>query len=293
MRNVTELLGITYKKLEIIVIDNASEISAASVLSDFSDQIKIIRCDKNIGVSARNIGIKQAKGDIVVTLDDDVFGFNDKCIGRLNDSFSLNESLSGINFRIVDDVTEEQVNWIHHRKREDYSQRVFDTYEISEGAVAFRKDILLKTDLYPEYYFISHEGPDLALQIFKKGGSLQYDPNVQVRHAHSPIARTNWRRYYYDPRNQIWLACRHYPLFMATRKLFIGLISMFFYSLRDGYLKYYLKGIFHAIVNVERSLRERQPLNGLALEKYISLESYNAGLFYMIKKRVFSKNVKI
>ncbi|WP_375192840.1 glycosyltransferase family 2 protein [Marinobacter sp.] len=290
-RNIDGLTSIKYHRKEIIVVDNASNVPAADVIK--SACVDIVRCDENLGVAGRNVGILRCTGDIIVTLDDDVFGFDDIAIEHLVRVFDELEDVAAINFKVVDDVTEGQMNWIHHRRIEEYGNCSFDTYEISEGAVAFRRSDLLKTSLYPDYYFISHEGPDLALQIIKMGGRIIYFPQIVVRHAHSSGGRVSWRRYYYDARNQIWLAIRHYPFFMALRKLFLGLSALFVYSVRDGYGRYFCKAVLHAIMSIRRPLKERSPIEGFALIRYKEIEKENAGFLYMIKKRLFAKEVKI
>ena len=84
--------------------------------------------------------------------------------------------VAAVNFRVVDKETGEQINWCHHRKLEEFADRRFDTYEISEGAVAFRREVVIDAGLYPEIYFISHEGPDLALRIMDLGFRVIYNP---------------------------------------------------------------------------------------------------------------------
>lgn len=290
-RNISEILCLNYENLEVIVVDNASDIPASNIISD--PRVKVIRCDENGGVAGRNVGILESKGEIVVTLDDDVFGFNDDSLVRLISCFEKDSSISAINFKVIDDLDEEQINWIHHRKIEIYGDKTFDTYEISEGAVAFRREHLMKTSLYPDYFFISHEGPDLAIQIIKNDGRVIYLPDVVVRHAHAAGGRVNWRRYYYDTRNQIWLSVRHYPVSMAAKKLVVGLGALFVYSVRDHYFKYFVKAIFDALKNIGRPCRERNSLKGLAFERYKEIESNNPSVFYMIKKRFFLKGVRI
>lgn len=66
----------TYQNIEVIVVDDASEIPVEEVLDDakisLSYPITIIRHDVNKGASAaRNAGIKQSEGKFIAFLDDD------------------------------------------------------------------------------------------------------------------------------------------------------------------------------------------------------------------------------
>ncbi|WP_372965401.1 glycosyltransferase family 2 protein, partial [Marinobacter sp.] len=125
-RNVSEILCLNYGNLEIIVVDNASDIPASKIISD--PRVKVIRCDENVGVAGRNVGILESEGDVIVTLDDDVFGFDDDSLVRLISCFEKDSSISAVNFKVIDDFDEKQVNWIHHRKIEVYGDKNFDTY---------------------------------------------------------------------------------------------------------------------------------------------------------------------
>jgi hypothetical protein len=61
-------------RYEVIVVDDASEPSAAGVVAAFADQldVRFVRLDTNVGLGhARNVGLDAARGDILFFLDDD------------------------------------------------------------------------------------------------------------------------------------------------------------------------------------------------------------------------------
>lgn len=289
--NVKQLLALQYAPLDIVVVDNASEIPVDSLLPA-DPRLKVLRMEENKGVGGRNHGINVASGDIVITVDDDVTGLTDKSIAEVVSALSVAD-VAAVNFRVVDAETGEQINWCHHRRLDKFANRHFDTYEISEGAVAFRRQVVIDAGMYPEFYFISHEGPDLALRIMDLGYRVTYNPAITVWHSHSETARISWRRYYYDTRNQIWLVVRLLPVFTAARKLVIGLGAMSIYSLRDGYFRYWAKGIYHAIIGLPGVYRVRKCISARTLERYREIERFNPGIFYMLGKRLFRRKVGI
>src|SRR5690606_20187344 len=126
--------------------------------------------------------------------------------------FEKNPSADGICFKVIDEKDGAITNWCHHCDPNLFSNKSFETYEISEGAVAFRRDTFNQVGFYTKEFFISHEGLDLAIRILKSGKSIIYCPEIEVVHAHAAEGRKNWRRYYYDTRNLIWLAYCHYNL---------------------------------------------------------------------------------
>lgn len=292
LRKLLESLSeITYKSFEVIVVDNHSEDSVEWIV-DLYEFARLIQMDKNLGVAGRNRGIEAAHGDIIITLDDDVSGITDADIKQLITIFQ-DASIGAVCFKVLDEETGQIINWCHHRKQEEYSERSFITEEITEGAVAFRSEALELSGLYPEEFFISHEGPDLALRIMNGGYKVIYIPDIIVRHSHSTLGRASWRRYYYDTRNQLWLVLRNYPLLMGVKSLTIGLGAMAIYALRDGFFRYWLKGIMDGIKGSKRALEQRSPM-GIQTHRLLKeMAKYRPGIWYMVKKRFLDRGVRI
>lgn len=72
MRAVKSVICQTYKNIELIVVDDASDERSDNLLSEYSlHYIYIPKEESKGGNYARNIGILKAKGDYVAFLDDD------------------------------------------------------------------------------------------------------------------------------------------------------------------------------------------------------------------------------
>src|SRR3989344_1360477 len=68
---LSAILNSSYKPYEVIVIDDASTDNSNEVVDKFG--YKYIRLEKNSGqATARNAGVKIAKGDILFFIDSDV-----------------------------------------------------------------------------------------------------------------------------------------------------------------------------------------------------------------------------
>jgi len=144
---IPELLGLAYRPLEIIVVDNHSEDDTESLMQTEFPGVMYMRTDQNIGVGARNLGMEKASGDIVITIDDDIRGLTDSHLASIVKLFRTRPRLGAVNFRVLDHKTLKGCNWVHHRPSELFSLREFQTYEISEGAVAFRSAALLDSSI--------------------------------------------------------------------------------------------------------------------------------------------------
>lgn len=286
------LQKIRYKPLEIIVVDNNSRKPVSGVIKKEFSFVTMVVLPKNIGVGGRNAGIKKASGDIIITLDDDIVGIDDLAINKLITLFK-NSMVGAVCFKVVHPVNNEVVNWCHHYPVDTFSERSFVTNEITEGAVAFRKETLKRSGLYPESFFISHEGPDIAFRIMNQGYSVMYYPEIVVKHFHSKIGRESWRRYYYDTRNLLWLVVRNYTFWGGLKHLFIGLSSMLVYSVRDGYIIHYMRGIFDGLLGIKREIKNRTKPTKRTLEIMRTIEKNRPNFIEMVKKRVFQKEIRI
>ncbi len=287
------LVTIKYESLEIVVIDNGSSDNTMSMMQSYRHKVTYIRNDTNIGVSARNMALKNAHGSIIITLDDDVLGINDSHIRILADKFTASPRLGAVNFKVIDPSTGKLCNWVHHRDPLTFSDKEFLTYEITEGAVAFRMEALRTVDFYADGFFLSHEGPDLALRMLDAGYDVIYSDLVSVLHYHSYLGRKNWLKYYFDTRNQFWLAARNFPVSYAAGYLFRGLCSMFVYCLRDGYLGYWLRAVRDGLRGVHDVLRDRKVLKAETMKKVRAIDSERPALASLIKSRLLRKGVRL
>jgi len=289
---IRSLSNIKYEPLEIIVVDNASGIEVENVLASFREFVKPIILEENIGAVARNVGMRSATGEIIITIDDDIVGLDDYSINLILEYFR-SERMGCLCFKVIDPIEGKVINWCHHYPVEKFSDNEFLTNEITEGAAAFRRETLTKSGLYPESFFISHEGPDLACRILDLGYDIFYTPFVEVRHYHSFLGRTSWRRYYYDTRNIIWLAIRNYPFWFGVKVVVLGVGGMFVYSVRDGYLKFWLKGVVDALKGINAALLDRKKISSETLHTIKKIEKNKPPFIQLVKKRLFQKGVKI
>ena len=75
---IDSALGQTYKNMEVIVVDDGSTDESRKVLKRFKGKIHTIFKENGGQASAFNIGISEAKGDILCFLDSDDFWFPNK-----------------------------------------------------------------------------------------------------------------------------------------------------------------------------------------------------------------------
>jgi GT2 family glycosyltransferase len=265
---------------EVLIVDNANEPSTVALCQRYP-WARLIRAPRNLGAAGRNLGFEAMRSDYIVTLDDDVVGLRREHLPVLRRLFE-DSSIACINFRVVEEGTGRLVNWVHHRSARLFADQSFDTYEITEGAAAFRCSSLRASGGYPESFFLSHEGPDLAYRLMDRGWRVIYSPEVTVTHLFAPEGRASWRKYYYDTRNALWIAIRHLPFLYGARLVLRQNCAMLFYSARDGFLGTWLKAWMHALAGAPREWRARRVLSRDTVERLRAIDAHRPKLLQTV-----------
>lgn len=79
---IDSVLNQTYPNLELLVVDDCSKDDSLQLIqqkAQSDDRIRVIALEHNAGVAnARNVGIKEAKGEFIALLDNDDLWTEDK-----------------------------------------------------------------------------------------------------------------------------------------------------------------------------------------------------------------------
>ena len=94
---------IDFEKDEIILVDNGSKDNTVEKVKKLYPKINVIGLKKNIGVvPARNVGIKNATGTYIMTLDNDTRVLSTKIIGEVVEKiFKSTPNLGLLGFRLL------------------------------------------------------------------------------------------------------------------------------------------------------------------------------------------------
>ncbi len=281
------------EEVELTVVDNGSTEPRGEALPQAFPRVRFIRLPENIGAAGRNAGLQAASGQVVVTLDDDVFGLEAAHLSAIAEAFAQRPRLAALCFKVVNYHDGRLCNWCHPYDPERFAEEGFETCEITEGAVAYRRSVLDEVGFYPQHYFLSNEGADLACRIIDAGYEIHYTPGVVLRHRHAPQARPNWRRYYYDTRNHFFLAVRNFRPLHALAYICTKSLVMLVYSLRDGFFRYWLKGVGDALGAMPRLLAERSPISKESERRLKSLRRHRAPFLRVARQRLGLRKVRI
>lgn len=254
IRCLKSVLAQTYQNMEILILDdNSKESICRRIEGEFADgRIKCFRSDITLGVAGgRNVLIKEAKGDFLVTLDDDAI-FRDKdSVSKVIGLFDSSPDVGLFAFKIIDILDGKQVGFkIPFPRATWHSQEIINrsqyvSYFVGAGH-AIRRDVFEKCGLYQSKFIYGCEEEELSYRLIESGYKIYYTHEVVVHHYpdYAPAERSVRKEYnYYRIRNRIWTYYKHLPWFLFLVKTSIWCVLSIGLSLRTGGFSQTLRGI--------------------------------------------------
>lgn len=174
---------------EVIVVDNGSADSTVRVAQAFP--IKILHCPIRGQGPARNLGLKEAKGDIICFTDSDTIVAN-TWLRRISEFFEENPDVDGIGGP-VESARDGHANNLQKLEGEIYSASHDFPKEITQSAFgdkrtapfsansAFRKQALVSVNGFDSSAFDAVD-IDLCWRLINKGKRLVFNPVIEVVH---------------------------------------------------------------------------------------------------------------
>jgi GT2 family glycosyltransferase len=264
-----------YLNREIIVVDNHSEEDIRSVVESRGSEIRLLELPRNLGSCAgRNAGIRLARGEFIITIDNDVALATPFEIFKVVKAFEERPQSHVLVFQICDAHTGKLRlrEWCHPKYWKEFGQSEFETYFLPEGSSAFRRQVFETVGLYYEPFFIGHEGGDLAFRILNHGFQILYLPQVRVWHAASPLTRSQSRTYRLYTRNYIWMAYKNFRALAGFRFILPKLAMMFCFAVRAGCTRDFLVGFWEGIVNLAQIRPDRTPMDETTVQRLHDLD---------------------
>ena len=275
VRSLDSVRKQSYPHVEIIVVDNASEDGIRSFLETTMPEVKLIELSANRGATGgRNAGILEARGEVIITLDNDIFFEDAFAISKTTETFARRPDIHVIAFRLGDEQTGalRVREWCHPRSWIEYGETEFETNYFVEGACAVRASVYRTVGVYYEPLFIGCEGWDLALRILDRDHRILYVPSINARHLMSAETRTPDRPFYFYTRNYIWIAYKDYPLRAGTFFLAWKLSMMFYFAFRSGRVIPYLHGLRDGFRGLSAIRRDRTRIRPATIRYLSELE---------------------
>ncbi len=267
---------------EVIVVDNASTDGTAELVFEEFPDVHLIRLPRNIGpTGARNVGVANARAEIVVLLDSDTEPL-EGAINAINRRLREDPRLGAVNALQIDARTGRPWWWWgpYGYPEDEYLEREFDSaFKVEEGASGFRRSVYEEAGGFDERFFMLVEGRDLAARVVRIGHAIRYCPEVRFLHrseSHRPKSNAVYRhsgRLYYEFRNELWYTWRYFPVGWAILKSVANLVTNLGVAVRERAVGAYLRGNFDGVAGLGWVLRHRLPLDTNSLHQVVSREN--------------------
>ena len=214
-------------KMEVIVVDNASDNQEAEqILKKFS-HVKVIKSDRNLGFAGgNNLGIKASTGKYLFLINNDTY-FEDFKVQALIDRLNSDPSIGIVCPKIKFAWPPQPIQFAGYTPlsnstirnqaigfgEEDYGQ--YETAHptpYAHGAAMLIKRVAIdKVGLMPECYFLYYEELDWSMIFTRAGFQIWYEPKCTIFHKESQATGQNSPlRTYYITRNRLRLVKRNY-----------------------------------------------------------------------------------
>jgi glycosyltransferase involved in cell wall biosynthesis len=185
------LVALTYPWKEIIVVDDSTDRTADVVRMYESSGMRLISGIGRGRCAARNLGIQNANGEVVVILNADVLlpaDFIERILAHYRE---------GADYVLVESkvVNPESVYARFVQAQGEAAYRNADWIEWTEG-FSCRKDCALAIGLFPELPFTQVSGEDgfFGLQLNKRGNRKVIDRSIVVSHVGPCHFREFWQQ---------------------------------------------------------------------------------------------------
>ncbi len=234
-------------KFEIILIDNNSSDNSHILCKEKFPQITLIQNKENLGMSARNTGIKAAKGDYVVFLDSDTQVKSD-WLKIFIDSYKTHGD--GLyQPKLLEKERHEIINsagnminvfgLAYSRGKGEIDSGQYDKFETvsyTAGACTFTSNsIMAKIGDIDEIFFAYHDDVDYGWRAQSLDIKSFYEPRVVVYHYGSPTIQWSPFKFLLLERNR-WICLLTLYSRWTTVKIFPFLVVV-----EIGMLGFFLK----------------------------------------------------
>lgn len=280
IRCLQSVMALEWPKKEVLLVDNAStDDSVAAVSERFGGAVRILARTENDVAKARNQGISAARGEFLLTLDNDILLPDADLVGRAIEVFTRHPGVGLLTPKIAspEEPTKfQKEHWWHPFARETHEDEFFLTAYFPEAAAFFRADSISEAGGYDERFFMGFEQADLAIRLIRKGWGILYCPNLvcvedDVR---SEFVRERRKIHYYNLRNKLWTARKHYPFGAAVRYSISKILISLGRGIRYGYPDLVFSGALQGLFPPRSIRRERNPMSH---DEWAAFESARQG----------------
>ncbi|HEX3586055.1 MAG TPA: glycosyltransferase, partial [Candidatus Angelobacter sp.] len=217
-------------------------------------------------IASRDRMMREARGDLVLALDDDSYPEQLDCIARIIPVFEQRPELAVLHFPQRTDEYPETLT------QTDFGpERLTRTFPNS-GAV-LRRSTYLRLPGFESRFFHAYEEPDYALQCFGAGYEVLFSSVIRIRHHYSGQVRREIRTHHYHARNELWSTILRCPFPFAIGIAGWRIFSQFRYACKRGWSWVIREPLWwwQALRGIRYCVRRRRPVSWASYKRWLAL----------------------
>ncbi len=250
----------------LITADGCTDDSAELVKEEMPNAVLIINEISKGSIASRVQMMKIARGDLVLSLDDDSYPEQLDCLTYMAEIFENNPRLAVATFPQRTDEYPETL-----------TQTEFGTIRpirnFPNSGACYRMDTYRQLAGFESIFFHVYEETDYALQCFANDWEIVIFPKLTIRHHFTSVARNEIRNHHRQARNELWGTLIRCPFPQAFGMIIYRIFSQGFCAAKrgPGWLVREPVWWWQAIVGSLNALRLRRPVSWKGYMKWLSV----------------------
>lgn len=262
-RTLAELSRQTYRPVELLVIDDASDSSLEPIVRESWADSRFERNSVNRGlVASRSVGMQIAAGEFVASLDDDSCFTQPDALERAVSRMKAEPEIGILTFLLH-----------NGRVAPADCPAMPERYVASftGGGSLIRRKVIQQIGGYRDFYFYYGEESEYSLRTLDAGWRILFFPGVLVHHRVAPSGRNQSRLLGYSLRNHLLTALLNLPWRRAAVEGFWKLAVYGLEALRRMDFRCALWALGSLAGNLPNIRRFRKPVAKRTLRLYDAL----------------------
>src|SRR4029077_1558675 len=252
---------------EVLVTADGCTDGTLDMVAEKFPEITLITNQTGTGsVASRDRMMREARGDLVLALDDDSYPEQSNCIARIVPLFQQRPKLAVLHFPQHSDEYPETLAQTNFGS--EHCTRSF----ANSGAV-LRRATYLQLPGFESRFYHMYEEPDYALQCVSAGYEVLFSPIVTIRHHYSGHARNEIRVHHRHARNEFWSTLMRCPFPFAVGIIVWRVFSQFRYACKRGWSWVVREPAWwwQALAGIAYCLRRRSPVSWAGYKRWLGL----------------------